>query len=73
MLFRSPYFRYELLDPNLDAADDKARMYIYGLNVRLAQVMFLKGELNTTSAGNANDRFEGQGYTEFKAAVVVGF
>jgi len=69
----TPYVRYEFLDPNTDIADDTAHLFVYGLNVRVGGGLFFKGELNTFSSGDANQRFEGQGYTEAKAAMVVGF
>lgn len=69
----TPYFRYEYLDPDTDLDDDTARLFIYGLNFRVGGGLFFKAELNTFEAGEANQRFEGQGYTELKAAMVVGF
>jgi hypothetical protein len=69
----TPYVRYEYLDPNTNVEDDTAQLLVYGLNLRVAGGLFFKGELNTVSAGDGNQRFKGQGYTEVKAAMVVGF
>lgn len=69
----TPYFRFEWLDPDLGVPQDTARLFIYGVNVRAAQGFFVKAELDTIEADAANSRFEGQGYTEFKAAIAVAF
>ncbi len=69
----TPYLRYEYLEPDTRMDDDQAAQFIYGLNIRLARVLFLKAELNTVTSGDANIRFKGVGYTEFTAAAVVGF
>lgn len=69
----TPYFRYEYLEPDTDTDDDTASQFIYGVNVRVAEGLFLKAEFDTFASGDANARFEGQGYTEFKAAVAMGF
>ena len=69
----TPYVRYEYLDPHAGVRDDQARMFVYGVNVRVAQGLYLKADLNTVRAGQANERFEGGRFTEFKAAVAAGF
>jgi hypothetical protein len=69
----TPYFRYERLDPDSTISDDVAQLYVYGLNIHVLKGFYLKTEFDTVTAGSQNTRFEGQGYTEFKAAAVVGF
>jgi hypothetical protein len=69
----TPYFRYEYLDPSRSVADDSAQLFIYGLNLNVRGRLFLKAEMDTVRSGDANTRFEGQGYNEFKGAIVVGF
>jgi predicted porin len=69
----TPYFRYEYLDPDTGQPDDTASLFVYGLNFRVGGGLYFKVELDTVDAGAANHRFEGQGYTEVKAAMVVGF
>jgi hypothetical protein len=69
----TPYFRYEWLDPDSTTGDDNAQLFICGVNVRVANGLYLKADLDTVKAGSANARFKGQGYTELKAAAVVGF
>jgi hypothetical protein len=69
----TPYFRYEWLDPDATVSGDTARLYISGLNVRVVKGLFVKADFDTVSAGSLNSRFKGQGYTELKAAAVVGF
>lgn len=71
--FLTPYLRYEFLDPNSDLNDDEANQYIYGLNFKINENLFLKAEINSVSSGNANSRFSGVDYSEFKAAVAIGF
>jgi hypothetical protein len=48
-------------------------MFVYGVNVRVTQGLYLKADLNTVRSGGANQRFEGAKFTEFKAAVAAGF
>jgi hypothetical protein len=69
----TPYVRYEYLEPHAGIRDDQARMFVYGVNVRVAQGLYLKADLNTVRAGEANQRFEGGKFTEFKAAIAAGF
>jgi hypothetical protein len=69
----TPYFRFEWLDPDSEVVDDYARQYVYGLNVRVVQGLYLKCDLNTVQAGEHNLRFRGQGFTEVKGSVAVGF
>lgn len=69
----TPYFRYEWLDPDTAHAEDSAWQFIYGVNVRLTQGLFLKAELDTVRSGAANRYFEGVGYTEFKSSFAAGF
>jgi hypothetical protein len=69
----TPYFRFEWHDPDSAISDDNAQLYIYGLNVRVVKAFYLKADFDTVSAGSLNSRFKGQGYTELKAAAVVGF
>ncbi len=69
----TPYLRYEWLDPDTSTPNDQANLFIYGINVRVVKALYLKADLDTVTAGANNKRFHGQGYTEFKAAAVVGF
>jgi hypothetical protein len=69
----TPYLRYDFLDPNGGVEDDQAHMFVYGVNVRVAQGLYVKADLNTVRSGKANQRFEGTPFTEFKAAVAAGF
>lgn len=69
----TPYLRYEYLDPDKDINDDEANMLVYGLNAKITEGLFLKAEINTVSSGDINKRFKGVGYSEFKAAVAIGF
>ncbi len=69
----TPYVRYEYLDPNKDIDDDEANMLSFGINTRVDRNFFLKMQYNSITAGDANDRFTGIDFSEFQAAVVLGF
>ena len=69
----TPYLRYEFLDPDDGIAEDQAHMFVYGVNVRVAQGLYVKADLNTVRSGEANQRFGGTPFTEFKAAIAAGF
>ncbi len=69
----TPYFRFEWLDPDTSTASDEARLFIYGVNVRVVGGLYLKADFDTVRAGAVNARFKGKDYTELKAAAVVGF
>lgn len=68
-----PYVRYEAHDPDQDKADDEAHVVLGGLNVRIVQGLYLKGELDAYGSGAKNKRFKGQDFTEFKASISYGF
>ncbi len=69
----TPYFRYEYLDPNKDVDDDTANMLSFGLNTLVDKNYFLKLQYNYVSSGDANARFAGVNFSEFQAAIVLGF
>ena len=69
----TPYLRYEFLDPDKSAGDDRAHLYIYGINVQLDTGLYLKAEMNSFFSGKNNGHFSGTNYTEFKAALAIGF
>jgi hypothetical protein len=69
----TPYVRYEHHDPDTRLADDQAGMWVYGVNVRVTNGLYIKADLNSVHSGAANQRFEGASFTEFKAAVAAGF
>jgi len=71
----TPYFRFELLEPNTDIDNDMGKMLVYGMNIQIATPLFLKIENNTIMADENNGRFSGGNnfYNEFKTAVAVGF
>ena len=69
----TPYFRYEFLDPDKEVSDDTANMLSLGLNTLVDKNYFLKLQYNRVSSGDANARFAGVNFSEFQAAVVLGF
>ncbi|MEO9964987.1 MAG: hypothetical protein ABJF11_04315 [Reichenbachiella sp.] len=69
----TPYFRYEFLDPNKDVDDDQANMISLGVNSRVDDNFFVKLQYNNISSKDQNAEFSGTDYSEFQAAVVLGF
>lgn len=69
----TPYFRYEFLEPNDDIDDDEATMMIVGVNYRMDTNLFLKGEITSTETDDANAKFEGADYKEFRFSISIGF
>ncbi len=69
----TPYVRYEYLDPNQDIDDDTANMISFGLNTEIDDNYFLKLQFNRISSGDNNNEFSGVNFSEFQAAVVLGF
>ena len=71
----SPYYRYEILNPDTSLPDDNWKTHIIGLNSNLTKGMYLKTEIDYHDRGKGN-RFVTKGqttYFEYKAAVVVAF
>ncbi len=69
----TPYVRYEYLEPDTDVDDDTANMISFGLNTEIDDNYFLKLQFNRISSGDNNSRFSGVNFSEFQAAVVLGF
>ncbi len=69
----TPYVRYEYLNPNQDLDNDEAKQFIYGVNINIDRGLFVKMEFNTVTGQRENQRFKGKTFTEFKAAVAIGF
>jgi hypothetical protein len=71
----TPYLRVERLDPDSAVSNDQAMLYVAGVNVRLANRLIVKAEVDTVRAQDSNAYFAGGlgRYTEVKAAAVVGF
>jgi hypothetical protein len=70
------YLRHEVIDPDADTEDDGGTTTILGANIELDGAMNIKLEHHTVkgedNAAGLSD-FEGKGYSELKAAVVVGW
>ncbi len=71
----TPYARVEWLDPNTKASNDRALVYLAGLNVRVGGGLVVKAELDKYDVQDGNTELGGGkgDYTEVKAALVVGF
>ena len=69
----TPYFRYEFLDPNDALDNDLANMSVIGINTKIDEGLYIKTEVDLVSSDDGNSRFEGNNYTEFKAAIAIGF
>ena len=70
----TPYFRFEHYDPNTDISEDHGFNAILGINFNYNNLIF-KLENNYFFGGNNSvyGRLPGNGYNEFKGAIVVGF
>ena len=69
----TPYIRFEDLDPNKDIEKDNANLLIIGINTEIEENFFLKIEVDMFSSEDANSRLKGKSYSEFKAAIAIGF
>jgi len=70
--FLTPYFRYEMYDPDEDAPKDLSFLFVYGINLMIDEGFYLKTELNTFNSQH-KALVENGYYTELKAALVLGF
>lgn len=69
----TPFVRLESLDPNADISNDEATLLSFGGNIKIDESFFFKLQYNTTTSGDNNVRFNGVGYQEIQAAIVLGF
>jgi hypothetical protein len=69
----TPFVRVESLDPDADIDDENATLMSLGVNVKIDDGYFFKIQVNSTGSGDNNTRFDGVGYQEIQAAVVLGF
>lgn len=69
----TPYVRMEFFDPNQDIDDDNVDIFSLGLNVEVDKNYFVKLQYNSVNSGDANSEIQGIGFSEFQAAVVLGF
>jgi hypothetical protein len=71
----TPYLRFERVDPNTDVANDHGYDFIVGLNWELAPGFMIKIENNYFKGADDSSlaQYPGDGYSEIKAAVVLGF
>ena len=67
------YFLYAQADPNHSKEDDGATNYAPGINIEVDDNMFIKTEIFTVDSEINNTLFEGKSYSEFRAALAIGF
>jgi hypothetical protein len=67
------YLLYTEADPNHNNDDDKVVKYAPGINYELDENMFIKSDLYYVTSEKNNPLFEGRGYSEFRAALAIGF
>ncbi len=67
------YFLYTAGDPNHDRDEDRVVKYAPGVNIEMDDNMFLKMDLYHVDSEEQNYLFEGEGYTEFRIALAIGF
>lgn len=71
----TPYLRYDWIDPDTDRPDDEGEDFILGVNWEASRWFMIKVE-NNWFKGRADSslaQYPGRGYSELKAAVVLGF
>ena len=68
-----PYFRYEYLDPNSDISNDEATVTVLGVNILVDTNMYLKLEVDQIDTEDANAKYKGAKFSEFKASLSIGF
>jgi hypothetical protein len=71
----TPYLRYDWIDPDTDQADDDGRDIIVGVNWEMSRWFMIKVENNWFKGGESSSlaQYPGRGYSEIKAALVLGF
>lgn len=69
----TPYLRAEFFDPNQDVDDDNVNIFSLGLNAEIDKNYFLKLQYNSVKSGDLNSEIMGVDFSEFQAAVVLGF
>lgn len=67
------YFLYTEADPNHNNENDKVVKYAPGVNIEVDDNMFVKMDLYRVESEKANALFEGDGYSEFRVALAIGF
>lgn len=68
-----PYFRHEYLEPDKATDNDTASRDILGVNLLVDTNMYIKLEINQNITEINNAEFPDADWTEFKAALSVGF
>jgi len=71
----TPYVRYDWIDPDTDRPNDEGRDFIVGVNWEASRWFMIKVENNWFKGRSETSlaQFPGRGYSELKAAVVLGF
>jgi hypothetical protein len=71
----TPYARVERINPDTSSADEQGYDFIVGLNYEIAAGFMIKVENNWFKGAEASTlaQYPGAGYSEIKAAVVLGF
>lgn len=71
----TPYVRYDWIDPDTDRSDDEGEDIIVGVNWEVSRWFMIKVENNwfKGSEDSTLAQYPGRGYSELKAAVVLGF
>jgi hypothetical protein len=71
----TPYVRYDWIDPDTDRPNDEGRGFIVGVNWEASRWFMIKVENNWFKGRSETSlaQYPGRGYSELKAAVVLGF
>ena len=65
------YFLFTQGDPNHDRTNDEVTKYAPGVNIEVDDNMFVK--MDRVESDKGNYLFEGKAYSEFRAALAIGF
>lgn len=69
----TPYVRWEQINPDNNVSDNGVQTISLGLNTRIVKQYFLKMQYNSVNSSVNNDDLAGVDFTEFQAAIVLGF
>jgi len=67
------YFLYAQADPNHSKSKDSVTNYVPGVNIEVANNVFVKMDVLNVTSGKNNTIYGGKDYSEFRAALSVGF
>lgn len=67
------YFLYAQADPNHSKDDDSVINYVPGVNIEVDSNVFIKADIFNVSSGKNSTIYGGDSFSEFRAALSIGF